>query len=350
MITEEELNEIKLYLEKAENPLVFFDDDHDGLCSYILLKKNYPKINGIVVKSGMKEEEIYFRKIEEYKPDFIFVLDRAEISQDLIDSVNVPLIWIDHHPVLERKGVKYFNPRRHDKNDIRPVSYWCYRLAKNNLWVGMTGIIGDYHYPTDLIDKFEYKELFNNHKEVGDILYDSKIGTLVKLFNFILKGTTTEVRKNISMLCNIENPYELLEQKSAKGKFLFNYYERINKEYERLLKIARNTVSDDKIFLFLYPDNKLSLSAGLSCELKYLFPDKLVIVAREKEDYMAVSLRSDDIVLPDLLKKALEGLDGYGGGHNKAVGANINRKDFMKFIENIKEYVKEQKRLLLQKS
>lgn len=350
MIREEELNEIKSYLERAENPLVFFDDDHDGLTSYILLKKNYDKINGVIVKGGMKDEEIYNRKIEEYKPDIIFVLDRAEISQELIDSANVPIIWIDHHPILERKGVKYYNPRIHDKNDSRPVSYWCYQLVKNNLWIGLVGIIGDYHYPKELAENFEYKDLLNGHEKVEDVLHDSKLGILVRLFNFILKGTTTQVRKNISMLLNIESPYDILEQKNSKGKFLFNYYKKINKEYEKLLNNAKKNVSDEKILLFVYPDNKLSLSASLSEELKYLNPDKLVIVARQKEDYMAASLRSNDIVLPPLIKKSLEGLDGYGGGHDRAVGASVSRLDFMKFINNIRKNVKEQERLLLQKS
>ena len=345
MIKEEELDEIRSYLKKAENPLVFFDDDHDGLCSYILLKKNYDKIHGVVVKGGMKDVEIYYRKVEEYKPDFIFVLDRAEISQELIDAVNVPLIWIDHHPVLNRKGAKYFNPRIHDRNDNRPVSYWCYKIVNNNLWIAMVGIIGDYHLP-EFTNEFEYKELLNNHQKVEDILYDSKLGVLVKLFNFILKGTTTEVGKNINMLLNIENPYEILEQKSPKGKFLFNYYKKINKEYEKLLNDAKKNVSAEKILLFVYPDNKLSLSSSISCELKYLFSDKLVIVARQKDDYMAISLRSSDIILPDLLKKCLGGLDGYGGGHDRAVGASVNRGDFMKFINNVREYVKEQERLL----
>jgi len=350
MIKEEEFKEIKYYLEKAENPLVFFDDDHDGLTSYILLKKNYEKINGVIVKGGMKEEEIYNRKIDEYKPDVIFVLDRAEISQELIDSTNVPIIWIDHHPVLDRKGVKYFNPRKNDKDDSRPVSYWCYQLVKNNLWIGLVGIIGDYHYPKELVENFEYKELLNDHERIEDILYDSKLGLLVRLFNFILKGRTTQVRKNINILLSIENPYDILDQKNSKGKFLFNYYKKVNKEYKILLNKAEKNVSDDKILLFVYPDNKLSLSASVSEELKYLHPDKLVIVARQKEDYMAISLRSNDIILPPLVKKSLEGLDGYGGGHDRAVGASVNRNDFMKFINNIREYVKEQKRLLFQKS
>ena len=191
-ILESELEEIRGYLEKSENPLVFFDDDHDGLSSFLLIKKNYDKCTGVVVKGGMKDNEIYFRKIEEFKPDCILVLDRAEISQELIDSVNVPLIWIDHHPVLDRKGARYFNPRIHDNKDGRPVSYWCYKLVKNNAWISMVGSIGDYFVP-EFIEEFEYKDLFENKRDVEAILFDSKFGLLIKIFNFLLKGSTTEV-------------------------------------------------------------------------------------------------------------------------------------------------------------
>ncbi len=337
-ILDSELDEIRNYLEKSENPLIFFDDDHDGLSSYLLIKKNYDKCHGVVVKGGMKDSELYFRKIEEYNPDCIFVLDRAEISQEMIDSVNVPVIWIDHHPVLERKKVKYFNPRIHEKTDSRPVSYWCYKLVNNNSWIAMVGSIGDYFIP-EFIEEFEYKDLFEGKNDIESILFNSKFGNLIKVFNFLLKGSTTEVKKNINFLLKIESPYELLNQDSSKGRFLFNYYKKINKEYEKLLSNAKKNPPQEKIFLFVYPDDKLSLSAALSTELKYTFPDKLVIVARQKEDFMAVSLRSNDLILPPLVKKALEGLNGYGGGHDHAVGANISREDFMKFIANLRKDV-----------
>jgi len=335
---EKELEEIKIYLEKSENPLIFFDDDHDGLISYILFKKKYSKCHGIVVKAGMKNEEIYFRKIKEYNPDVIFVLDRAEISQELIDSVNVPLIWIDHHPIVKREGARHFNPRFYNKDDNRPTSYWCYKIINDFAWIAMIGIIGDYHIP-EFIDKFEYKELFNNQKKIEEILFKSEFGKLVKIYNFVLKGNTTQVRKNISMLCKLESPYELLNQETPNGKFLYQYYEKINKEYTKLLNKAVKNVTEDKIFLFTYPDTKLSISSGLSTELLYRFPNRLIIVAREKDDFMRISLRSKDIILPPLLEKALEGLDGYGGGHDHAVGANVNKKDFIKFINKIKANV-----------
>lgn len=338
-IKESELNEIRNYMEKSENPLIFFDDDHDGLASYLLFKKEFEKCHGVVVKSGMKDNEIYFRKIQEYNPDTILIFDRAEISQELIDFVNVPLIWLDHHPVIERNGAKYYNPRIHDKEDSRPTSYWAYQVVKKNLWIGMVGIIGDYCLPKDLIENFEYKELFNNKTEIEDILYNSEFGKLVKIFNFILKGSTTDVKKNINLLLKIETPYELLNQETIKGKYLYNFYKKVNKEYEKLLDKVKNCSTKDKVLVFIYPDSKLSLSAAVSSEVKYKFPDKVIIIAREKDNYMRVSLRSNDVILPPLIKKALEGLDGYGGGHDHAVGANVSKNDFQKFVKYIKNHV-----------
>ena len=338
-IEETELQEIRNYIEKSENPLIFFDDDHDGLSSFILFKKEFEKAHGVIVKSGIRDNEIYFRKIQEYTPDTILILDRAEISQELIDFVNVPLIWLDHHPVLDRKGAKYFNPRIHDKEDTRPTSYWAYKVIKKYLWIAMVGIIGDYYLPKDLIENFEYKELFNNKTDIEDILYNSDFGKLVKIFNFILKGTTTDVKKNINMLLKIENPYELLKQDTPRGKYLYNFYQKINKEFLKLLSKVEESSTNDKVLLFIYPDSKLSLSAAISSEIKYKFPDKLIIIAREKNNYMRISLRSNHVILPPLIKKALEGLDGYGGGHDHAVGANVNVNDFPKFVEYIKKHV-----------
>jgi len=39
MLTETQINEIKEHLEKAQNPLFFFDNDNDGLASFLLLRR-----------------------------------------------------------------------------------------------------------------------------------------------------------------------------------------------------------------------------------------------------------------------------------------------------------------------
>ena len=54
MIPESQLKEIKVALDKSENPLILFDDDPDGICSYLLLKRYMDKGKGVVVKSSPK--------------------------------------------------------------------------------------------------------------------------------------------------------------------------------------------------------------------------------------------------------------------------------------------------------
>ncbi|MEM3690737.1 MAG: DHH family phosphoesterase, partial [Candidatus Micrarchaeia archaeon] len=74
----------------------------------------------------------------------------------------------------------------------------------------------------------------------------------------------------------------------------------------------------------------------LSNEILYRFPDRMNIICREKGGYLKCSLRSKKGNLPDNIKRALSGLDGYGGGHDNACGLSIKKEDFNKFLSRIK--------------
>jgi len=52
-----------------------------------------------------------------------------------------------------------------------------------------------------------------------------------------------------------------------------------------------------------------------------------------------MSIRSRKILIPEALEKALNGLDGYGGGHETACGANVKQRDFREFINRLKLYL-----------
>ena len=39
------------------------------------------------------------------------------------------------------------------------------------------------------------------------------------------------------------------------------------------------------------------------------------------------------------MEKALQGVQGYGGGHLHACGANIKVEDFDRFVDNIKKLI-----------
>ena len=337
MLTNKQLQQIKEELDNSQNPLFFFDDDPDGLCAFLLFYRYKKEGHGFVVKTHPKLDARSAPKIEQYDADKVFVLDVAKLEQDFIDASKVPVIWVDHHGPYERNNVKYFNPRIIQKDANIPTTYLCYKVVEQDLWIAMVGCIADYYLP-DFLDEFKkkYPDLLNDKKTVGDLYFKSKVGTLIKIFSFSLKGKTSDVMKNIKILTRIESPYEILNQETAKGKFIFQRYEKINKLYIDLLDSAVKTAGKEKLLVFTYSEDKMSFTGDLANELLYRFPDRIIMVGRKKDDDLRISLRSKNILLPPILEKSLVGLEGYGGGHEYACGANVKESHFKEFIERIK--------------
>lgn len=339
MLTQAQLQEIKEHLEKAKNPLFLFDDDHDGLASYLLFQRKYPRGHGVCIKAALHNESIYVKKITFYKPDRVFFLDRAIISQELLDTINVPVIWIDHHQPVPRRNVNYYNPMHPDRKDNRPTSHWCYQVVQQDRWIAAVGIIGDWHVP-EFYDDFEYKELFNKKRTVEELLYESDIGVLVKIFNFVLKYRTSEVKKCIKLLLKIESPYEILKQETPRGRYIYRRFEEVDKLYQKLLARALKSTNDDELFVFKYPSAKLSFTGDIANELLCRLKEKkMIIIAREKNDEVRLSLRSNKVKVLNALQRALEGVEGHGGGHEHACGAHVHRSDFEKFLENLRREI-----------
>ena len=337
MLTNKQTEQIKDELDNCQNPIFFFDDDPDGLCAFLLLYRYKKEGHGFVVKTHPKLDVRSAPKIEQYDADKVFVLDVANLEQDFIDASKAPVIWIDHHGPFERTGMRYFNPRINDKNVNIPTTYMCYKVVQQDLWIAMVGCIADYYMP-DFLNEFKkkYPDLLNGKKTVGDIYFSSKLGTLIKIFSFCLKGKTSEVVKNMKILTRIESPYEILNQETAKGKFIFKRYEKINKLYDSLLEDAVKAAGKEKMLVFTYSEDKMSFTGDLANELLHKFPDKIIIVGRKKDDDVRMSLRSRNILIPPILEKSLAGLEGYGGGHEYACGANIKETDFKEFVKRIK--------------
>ncbi|MFH2027979.1 MAG: DHHA1 domain-containing protein [Nanoarchaeota archaeon] len=338
-LTEHQVKEIKEELDNCKNPLYFFHDDPDGLSSFLLLYRYKQEGNGVIVKRATPTvDEQFVRKVNEYNPDKIFILDIAVVDQNFVDNVKVPIIWIDHHEPLKLDNIKIFNPRLNDKSDGTPVTYLCHQVVQQDLWIAAVGCIGDWFLP-DFIDEFneQYPDLVKiESKDPGDILFNTKLGTLARIFSFILKGNTSDVKRCYKTLTRIKDPYEILEQKSPQGRFVYKKFTKINKEYTELIEEAKKQKKDDGILIYIYPKDKMSFSGDLANELLHKFPDKLIIVGREKDNEIKMSLRYCRPIIK-ILKNALKELEGGGGGHEYACGANIKTKDFDKFIDNIKK-------------
>jgi single-stranded DNA-specific DHH superfamily exonuclease len=343
MLTEKEVEQLRDELATAKRPLFFFHDDPDGLASFLLLYRMANEGKGVIVKASPRlAGNIFSSKVDEYGADKVFVLDLAIVEQEFIDSVKVPVIWIDHHAPLQRENVKYFNPKTRGQGT--PVAYLCWQVSQKDLWIAMAGCVGDWFMPgAEIVEKFrkEYPDLLPAEiKKPEDALFNSKLGLLVKILSFNLKGSTGDTLKSVKILTRIENPNEILNRETPRGKLIFKSYEKVNDDYEKLRSLALKAETKekkDRLLMFTYTEDRLSLTKDLANELLYRFPDKVILLGREKSGEVRCSLRSGTkIKLLEGLTRALIGIEGYGGGHEHACGAAIKKHDFKRFVENLR--------------
>ncbi len=337
MLTNKQISEIKEHLEKAQNPLFYYDNDADGLCSFVLLRKFLGRGKGVAVRSFPDLNGSYARKAAELNADYVFILDKPVISKEFVEEVDklgLPLVWIDHHdmPVEEwEKDFKNFfvyNPAR-GKGEGEPVTYFAYKISgrKEDMWLAVAGCVAD-HYLPDFADEFasEYPDLWGNVKEAFDAYYKTEIGKIAIGLNFGLKDSVTNVVRLQNFLISCGGPRTFFQEVTGNYYFRKKYAE-IKKKYEVLLRDARKSVEGDLIF-FEY-SGELSISADLSNELSYLYPGKYIVVAYQNGGLANLSIRGSNV--RDVLSRVLEKVGGTGGGHEDAVGARISINDLGKF-------------------
>lgn len=353
-LSKKQHSEIKEELDSCKNPLFFFDDDQDGLCAFLLFYRYKKEGHGIVVKTSPRIENLVMNKISEYAPDKVFILDVAASETGFLDQIKVPVVWVDHHGQSKIENAKYYNPRISKAKDNYPTSFMCYNVVKQGLkasdaeylmylWIATIGAVADWFVPKYLKEFIkEYPGIVEAaSKNPGDIIYNSRLGKLIRIFSFILKGRHNEVMKSVKTLTRIKSPYDILDQKTPEGKYIYSVYLEVNKIYEPILKEALDTVkkAEGKLAVYAYKDDKNAFTSDISNEAIYRFPEKVIFIAREKNDEMKCSLRSSKINMIPLIEKSLAGLNGFGGGHENACGMNIKKADFDEFLRRFEEMV-----------
>jgi single-stranded DNA-specific DHH superfamily exonuclease len=343
MLTKKQVNEIKEHLERAQNPIFFFDNDPDGLCSFLLLQRYIKRGKGVAIKSFPDMNAEYSRKAAELNADYIFILDKPVVSEEFFEEVrnfNLPVVWIDHHNVQVKipDYVQYYNPTiRGKKNE--PVTSLCYQITekKEDLWLGVAGCISDRFVPKFYLEFCrEYPDLSVKSRDAFDIFYKSKVGEIAKIFSFALKDKTSNVVKMIKFLMIAKSPYDVLEENEKNREMHFRF-RQIQKKYEKLLEKAKAIAKDGKILFFQYAGN-LSISADLSNELSYLFPEKIIVVSRIIGNRASISMRGKRA--REIMLEAIRGFEGArGGGHESAVGGHVRVDDFEKFRKRIGELI-----------
>jgi single-stranded DNA-specific DHH superfamily exonuclease len=344
MLTKKQIKEIREHLEKAQNPIFFFDNDPDGLCSFLLLRRFIGRGKGIAIKSYPDMNAEYFRKVSELNADYIFILDKPVVSPDFFEEVkkvNIPIVWIDHHEVQTEipDFVHYYNPLFNRSKKSEPVTYLCYNIVekKEDLWIAIIGCISDRFVPNFYKEFIKlYPDLSVKSKDAFDIFYRSQIGNITRLFSFALKNSTSNVVRMIKFLNEVKNPYEVIEE-SSKNKEMHSRFNQINRRYQKLIEKAKSLANENKILFFQYGGD-LSISSDLSNELTYLYPEKIIIVAYVMGIKANISMRGKKI--RNLFLKAIEGIeDARGGGHENAIGGQMRIEDLERFKENLEKQI-----------
>ncbi len=348
MLTKKQIEEIREHLDKAQNPLFLFDNDTDGLCSFLLLQRFSGKGKGVPIKTHPDLNTSYLRRIKEFNSDYIFILDKPVVSKEFFDEVhkfNIPIVWIDHHEINKKevpKFVNYYNPMFNKSKKNEPTTYLCWQATgkKEDLWIAFLGCIADKFVP-DFHEEIKksYPDLTIESEEAFEISYNSEIGKVGRMFNFGLKDRTTNVINMLRFLRGAKSPYEVLKE-SQKNKTMHHRFEQINTKFKKLLRNAIEIGKQSNKVLFFKFGGEISMVADLSNQLIHLFPKKIIIVAYVSGLKVNISMRG--LQARDLLLKAIKGLENAtGGGHKYAVGARVMVKDLDKFKENIEELITE---------
>lgn len=346
MLTKSQVSEIKEHLERAQNPVFFFDNDLDGLCSFLLLQRKIGRGKGVPIKSFPELIPDYFRKVQELNADYIFILDKPLVSKEFFEHIrefNMPVVWIDHHLVDQEipDFVNYYNPARKKNKDSEPTTFLCNQVSerKEDLWIAVAGCIADNFVPGFYGDfSKNFPDLAIKSKVAFDIYFNSGIGKIAKILDFGLKDRTTNVVRMIKFMTEVKSPYDVMEE-TTKNFTMHQRYKTINQKYERLLEKAKETARKPGKLLFFQYGGDLSVSSDLSNELSYLFPDKIIVVVFMKGVRANISMRGKNVL--DLISKSLEDFeDASGGGHEDAVGGRINADNIEHFKKKLELLIK----------
>lgn len=345
MLTKKQIGEVRNHLDKAQNPLFFFDNDSDGLCSFLLLQRYIGRGKGIPIRSFPDLNIDYARRVTELNADYVFILDKPVVSSEFLEAVfklNVPIVWLDHHAIDKStvpNFVHYYNPIFNKPESNEPTTYLSYKITqkKEDVWIAVLGCIADGLVPEFYSEFVEsYPDLSIESNNAFEIFYNSQIGKILRLFNFGLKDRVTNVIQMLKFLMKVKTPYEILEE-SKSNYSMHRRFKEIDRKYQKLIGDAGRLEDKGNLLFFSYGGD-LSMSADLANGLSYKNPGKFVIVGYTSGPKVNISGRGKNV--RKFVLEAIEGLkDSRGGGHENAVGAQVRTEDFEKFKERMEELV-----------
>ena len=181
---------------------------------------------------------------------------------------------------------------------------------------------------------------FCKYKDAFDVRYKCRLGKLIDVFNFGLKDTTTNVVRLQKFLIKAQFPSEVLEE-NPKTKTFLDKYDFLNKIIKKLVVKAEKKIDIEKKLLFFTYGGTTGVSQHLSDRLMYRNPGITIVLGYNSGgEKIKFSLRGNPVNVREVVLKAIEGLEGAGGGgHKFSSGAQICMSDLDLFRERVENLV-----------
>jgi len=339
MLNKSQLEEIRNQLEASQNPLFFYDNDVDGLCSFLILRRSLDRGKGVAIKSFPDLKAQYTHKVEELNPDLIVILDKAELDPEFANHAEekgIPILWIDHHKTKTPKETVDKTSYYTTFPEAEPVSYITQKIFNRpkDIWLSLIGCIGDVYMP-DFAEQFskENPDLLPSTENAFTALQTTTLGKIARKLNFGLMDTTTNILKLIKYLFKATTPYDLLEENEETKQF-HKRSNQLEEFYQKQIEKAESHFNPESKLLFFAYSGNTSMSSEISNRLAFNHKDKLIVTAFLRPEKANISVRGHDAL--KITKAATKDILGAtGGGHPEATGAMVPISDFQTFKSNI---------------
>lgn len=337
--------------------LLFHDRDTDGITSAVILSKLIEHKRGRQFDSyffpGIEDHTLssdLFEKIKSIKPNKIIFTDlSADDNPVLVKKLEqfAEIVIIDHHKlnnnVTSEKTI-LLKPQLLCEPGTDASQYCSAKLALdlsarlmpvNELeWIAAVGTI------LDITTKSWLPFLEHVYKKLGipfpknDDFFHSQLGDV----GSVMDAAICYDVKN-TPLC-----FEVLSKAKLPADVINSQLKKFQKEVEDEINsfIARFE-SDAEYFpeleLYVYKINpRFKIKSSITTILGLKYPSKTVIVISEEDGFVKVSARRGDGAVPvnTLMQEGVQGFSqASGGGHVKASGAFMLKKDFPVFRERV---------------
>lgn len=338
MLEDSQLTQIREILERSQNPLFFYDNDADGLCAFLILKRSLSRGKGVAIKSFPDLNQQYNHKLEELTPDLIVILDKAELSQKFTnhaEHLGIPILWIDHHETKTSpeiiKQTSYFS----SLPTAEPTSYIAQKIfnRQEDLWLSIIGCIADVYMPSFAKKISEqFPELLPKISDPFTALQSTDLGKIARMLNFGLMDTTTNILKITNHLTKCNSPHDILEE-NAQTKQLHKKFKELSAFLNTQIEKAEKNLNPNSQLLFFTYSGQTSMSSEIANRLYFLYPDKTIITAFLRPEKANISIRGKNAL--KITKQLIKNIpEATGGGHTEATGAMVPIDQFEKFKQN----------------